>query len=238
MINKKEIPFITLTNNERLRLGEVKVEINGELTLQRFNFGISVANRTSIINHLIKKNNFRNYLEIGVRDLRNFEKINIENKIGVDPHPLKTNNNILRIDSDNFFLENKKKFDIIFIDGLHLEYQVDNDLKNSLKFLSDNGYIVMHDCNPPSEFHQREVYEVDGKFPSWNGTTWKSYAKLRINNQNLTMSCVNCDWGVGIINRGFQNKYKTVKKIDYSLLEDNRLKLLNLISVKEFIESY
>ena len=52
------------------------------------------------------------------------------------------------------------------------------------------------------------------------------------------MSCVNCDWGVGIINRGFQNKYKTVKKIDYSLLEENRLKLLNLISVKEFIENY
>ena len=26
----------------------------------------------------------------------------------------------------------------------------------------------MHDCNPPTEFHQRENYEVDGQFPSWN----------------------------------------------------------------------
>ena len=236
MTDKAKIPFIKLLNKEKLYLGEVKNTINGELTLQNFNFGICIANRTSIINHLIKKNNFQNYLEIGVRDLRNFEKINIKNKIGVDPHPLKISNQIISTDSDNFFLKNKKNFDLIFIDGLHLEYQVDNDLKNSLKFLTDDGYIVMHDCNPPSEFHQREVYEVDGKFPSWNGTTWKSYAKLRINNQNLEMWCVNCDWGVGIIKKGFQNRYKTNNIINYSLLKKNRSKLLNLISVKKFIE--
>ena len=44
----------------------------------------------------------------------------------------------------------------------------------------------MHDCNPPSEFHQREDSVVNGN-PNkpWNGTTWKSYAKQRINNENI-----------------------------------------------------
>ena len=238
MISNEQNPFITFSNNKKLYVGEVLKQINGELTLQKFEFGLSVANRTSIINHLIKKNKLKNYLEIGVRDLRNFEKIIIKNKTGVDPNPLKTDRSIVKDSSNNFFLRNKEIFDIIFIDGLHLEHQVDIDLKNSLNFLSKNGYIIMHDCNPPSEFHQREVYEVDGKFPSWNGTTWKSYAKLRMNDENLKMNCVDCDWGVGIIEKGFQEKFHTKEKINYKLLEKERSELLNLISVKKFIEIY
>ena len=216
MNNKEKTPFINISNNKKLYLGEIIKQINGELTLQNFEFGLSVANRTSIINHLIKKNNLKNYLEIGVRDLRNFEKIIIENRVGVDPYPLKMNGYIVKTDSNNFFLNNKEIFDIIFIDG----------------------YIIMHDCNPPSAFHQREVYEVNGKFPAWNGTAWKSYAKLRIFNRNLNMSCVDCDWGVGVIKKGFQKKFETKREINYSLLEQERSKLLNLISVNNFIKTY
>ena len=47
----------------------------------------------------------------------------------------------------------------------HLEYQVDKDIDESIKFLSKDGFIILHDCNPPSEFHQRENYEINGKFP-------------------------------------------------------------------------
>ena len=148
------------------------------------------------------------------------------------------NGGIVKTDSNNFFLNNKEIFDIIFIDGLHLENQVDLDLKNSLNFLSKDGYIIMHDCNPPSAFHQREVCEVNGKFPAWNGTAWKSYAKLRIFNGNLNMSCVDCDWGVGVIKKGFQKKFETKREINYSLLEQERSKLLNLISVNNFIKTY
>ena len=92
--------------------------------------------------------------------------------------------------SPEFFNKNKDFFDIIFIDGLHLEYQVDKDIEGSLKFLSKDGFIILHDCNPPTEFQQRENYEVDGKFPPWNGTVWKSFAKLRMTNSNLMMCCV------------------------------------------------
>jgi len=96
----------------------------------------------------------------------------------------------------------------------------------------------MHDCNPPTEFHQREEYEVDGKLPPWNGTTWRSYAKLRMKEQNLSMYCIDCDWGVGIIKKGKQNLFKNNNKLSYLTLHKNRKILLNLISVKDFIENF
>ena len=60
--------------------------------------------RSHIINHLIEKYDCKNYLEIGVRKPhRNFDKIKIENKVGVDPAPKTTNKNIYIGTSDDFF---------------------------------------------------------------------------------------------------------------------------------------
>ena len=230
--------FIKLPNGDTLYENEVKKIINGELTIQKFINGFQLASRTSIINHLIILYDFKTYLEIGVRDSRNFDKINIEKKLGVDPNPLKKDSQILTLTSNKFFETNKIKFDIILIDGLHLEYQVDKDIQNSLKTLNNNGVIIMHDCNPPTKFHQRENYEVNGKFPAWNGTTWRSFAKLRINNDDLNMCCVDCDWGIGIIKKGSQKIFKIKQDLSYELLEKKRKKLLNLISVSEFIQEF
>jgi hypothetical protein len=77
-VNK--LPFLKLTNGEILKAGDVKKTINGELTLQKFSYGFDIGSRTSIINHLIHKHKLNNYLEIGVRDGRNFDKIVIKIK--------------------------------------------------------------------------------------------------------------------------------------------------------------
>ena len=231
-------PYLKLNNGEILRVGDVKKTIQGELTIQQFSYGVDLASRTSVINHLINKYNLNNYLEIGVRDGRNYDKIVINNKTGVDPNPTKDIDGLYKLTSDEFFKINKTKFDLIFIDGLHLEQQVDKDLKESLKILSDNGFIIMHDCNPPTEFHQREHYEVNGQFPPWNGTVWKSFVKLRIKTVNLDLSCVDCDWGVGIIRKKQQSNFKYSGELDFQFLDKNRTKLLNLISVNNFITNY
>ena len=68
-------PYLKLNNGEVLKVGEVKKTIQGELTIQQFSYGFDLASRTSIINHLIDKYNLNNYLEIGVRDGRNYDKI-------------------------------------------------------------------------------------------------------------------------------------------------------------------
>ncbi len=233
-----KLPFLKLNNGEILNAGEVKKTINGELTIQKFSYGFDVASRSAVINHLIHKHNLNNYLEIGVRDGRNFNKINITQKTGVDPDPTKQIVNLFKMTSDEFFKKNKNFFDIIFIDGLHLEHQVDKDIKNSLNFLSDDGFIIMHDCNPPTQFHQRENYEIEGKLPPWNGTVWKSFAKLRIHNPYLNLCCVDCDWGIGVIRKGVSSNFVFSGQLDYHFLDLNRRELLNLISVSNFINSY
>ena len=102
--------------------------------------------------------------------------------------------------------------------------------------LSKDGYIILHDCNPPTEFHQRENYEVNGSYPTWNGTTWKSYAKIRMTDESLSLYCINCDWGVGVIRRGKAKLFPLNKNLEFEFLERNRKELLNLISVKKFLE--
>ena len=228
--------YIKLNNGEILKFGEVKKIDSGELTFQRFFYGYDIASRTSIINHLIQKNNLKSYLEIGVRDGKNYNKILAPYKVGVDPYPRKLINGLRKVTSDDFFKNNNEIFDIIFIDGLHLDTQVDKDIKNSLSYLSKDGYIILHDCNPPTEFHQRENYEVNGSYPTWNGTTWKSYAKIRMTNENLSLYCINCDWGVGVIRRAKQKLFPLNKNLEFEFLERNRKELLNLISVKIFLE--
>ena len=97
----------------------------------------------------------------------------------------------------------------------------------------------MHDCNPPTAFHQRAYFEVDGKFPTWNGTVWKAWVEARCKQSDLSMAVVNTDWGVGIIQRGTQELYPVnVQKIDYDNFDEDREVILNLISVEEFIERY
>ncbi len=234
----EKFPIIKFKNGEIIKFKQTKRVMSGELTLQKFSHGFDLGSRTSIINHLIKKYNFEKYLEIGVRKGNNFKKIIAKHKTAVDPSPLFHSENLFQITSDEFFKRNKMKFDIIFLDGLHLEYQVDKDIINSLKVLKDDGMIIMHDCNPPTSFHQREKYEVNGTFPPWNGTVWKSFVKLRMKNSLLKLHCVDCDWGVGIITKGKSKLLDNIQHLDYTNLEKDRVNLLNLISVERFLELY
>jgi hypothetical protein len=114
-----------------------KGDIKGEIGKFKFSYGKDKINRTSIINHLIKKYNVKNYLEIGIRDGANFNQIKLKNKYGVDPEPSSDckGESIFLMTSDEYFdyiKESKIKFDLIFIDGLHLEEQVTKDIQNSL----------------------------------------------------------------------------------------------------------
>ena len=192
--------------------------------------------RYDIINALIEKHDYKSYLEIGVRRAGSmFENVKIGQRTGVDPDPKAQADHCMT--SDAFFAENDKTFDIVFIDGNHTGDQVKVDIKNSLHWLAPNGVIVLHDMNPPTMFHAREVYEVDGRFPSWNGSSWKGYAWARVNRPDLNMCVVDTDWGVGIIHRGNQRTIDLAAPT-YSDLEADRKGILNLISVTEFLDLY
>ena len=93
--------------------------------------------RWDLIEYLIKKNNYSDYLEIGCDQDQLFSKIKINNKKGVDP----VSGGNIRKTSDDFFKVNDEMFDIVFIDGLHTYDQVKKDILNSVDCLKENGII-------------------------------------------------------------------------------------------------
>ena len=52
---------------------------------------------------------------------------------------------VCRSTSDVFFINNKYKFDLIYIDGNHLYDFVKKDISNSLNFINKEGIIVLDD---------------------------------------------------------------------------------------------
>lgn len=181
----------------------------------------SVKTRTEIINYFFASRNYSRYLEIGVNSERsNFNQIKSKHKVGVDPKPVSTYVGT----SDEFFRQNKDIFDVIFIDGLHIEEQVIKDIANAKKCLSPMGVIVIHDCLPPTKWHQRKPSEyVIGE--AWNGTVWK--AALREFNQSESKCyIVNVDWGCGVMDFRYKQQpldKKLPEKLDY----DRHYALLN-----------
>ena len=199
--------------------------------------------RVDIINHLIEKFNYVNYLEIGVSRGECIRKVNAEHKDGVDPGHERQNPPEVNypITSDKFFnliREHDIKYDIIFIDGLHYDYQVYSDIKNALNHITDGGVILCHDMNPKWSIVQFK--KATTGCSSWNGDCWKAWMKLRSELDNYKMEVVDTDHGVGIIKKGKQNCISLPKDafdLDFDYLNNNRKKLLNLISVEDFLNN-
>jgi hypothetical protein len=204
--------------------------------------------RYDLMNKIIKRFGFKNYLEIGVCVPSDcFDRIEIGDKVGVDPGLENPENPVkYQMDSDTFFqmlesglldLPRDHKWDLIFIDGLHISHQVLKDIENSLSHLKDGGYIMLHDCNPPAYFNQREDYYIDGKQMPWTGTVWKAIYYLRAHRSDLKVCVLNTDWGVGVIRREnsqtipFSNQF-----YEFNSMASDRRKNIGLIEVSEFDE--
>ena len=106
--------------------------------------------RWDLIEYLIEKNNYSDYLEIGCDQDQLFSKIRINNKKGVDP----VSGGNIRKTSDDFFQANDEMFDIIFIDGLHTYDQVKKDILNSVDFELEYGKATI-------EVHKDSINEKD-----------------------------------------------------------------------------
>ena len=160
--------------------------------------------RIEIINSLIKKNGYKTYLEIGVNTPAqpgySHESIEVETKHGVDPNVDTT----FKMTSDNFFDQNTKTYDIIFVDGLHIFDQAHRDIVNGLKFLNNGGTIAVHDCNPRREITQRPIRASS----VWHGDVWKAILKLRMENPNIEIYTINADEGCAIIKKGHQELFR------------------------------
>ena len=145
---------------------------------------------------MASKYSLNNYLEIGVQSKsQNYNKIICPNKTGVDPAVVEPG--IARMTSDAYFnlIENNNplpSFDLIFIDGDHTKEQVKRDFENSLRFLSDTGFIVIHDVLPENEagtIVPRETKQWWGDVYKW-AMTIKTYGNTRVKTFNIDNGCM------------------------------------------------
>jgi predicted O-methyltransferase YrrM len=117
---------------------------------------------TNFIKWLIKLTNCKSYLELGIEYGINIENIKNEVDIcvGVDIKDEFNTDGIefYKMTTDDFFKENNKNFDIIFIDANHDFKQVKKDFDNSLKILNKYGIIIIHDTDPIIEYLTRKEH--------------------------------------------------------------------------------
>ena len=182
-------------------------------------------NRMSFISLAIQK--FRNceYLEIGCASNVCFSSIPLINKTGVDPE----NGGNIRDTSDNFFKNNKKNFDVIFIDGLHQYEQCRKDIINSLKVLNENGFIFLHDMIPRT-WIEENVPRLESV---WSGNVWKVALEL-IKTKGIDFFVIKADHGVGVIKKKEEN---VVYHDDYENIKNLKFKdFLNLNEKIKYIE--
>lgn len=180
--------------------------------------------RIELIQGLIDKNGYKSYLEIGVNTPMqpgySHDSIKVDIKHGVDPNV----DTSYRMTSDDFFKQNKNKYDIIFIDGLHLWEQCARDTISSLLILNDGGTIVVHDCNPTTEITQRRERASD----AWHGDVWKAIVQVQMID-DVIVQTIDTDEGCAVITKGKRNSF--------DFLDKNRKALLNLITVEQWKQS-
>lgn len=200
--------------------------------------------RTEIINFCINKYKLTNYLEIGVATGENIKNIFIKNKDGVDPGLGDYSINLspfvnYKMKSDDFFYHIKnlnKKYDFIFIDGLHHTDQVDKDLQNAFDYLSENGIVMLHDTMP-TKYEEQVVPRITR---TWTGDVWKSVVKLRFSDQNISIMTLDTDHGCTLLKRGKQHLYNETTldtALSYEYFKEHKNKLMNVVSFDFFKET-
>jgi len=157
-------------------------------------FNSSMTQRHDIININTKPNHY--YLEIGIEYGHTYKNVHFKNKVGIDPDPKFKDSGVLTLTSDDFFKKNSnKKFDVIFIDGMHQVEYIINDFKNSMICLNEGGTIFIDDIIPHCHDEQlkipkRHYFEKDilKYAEEWTGDIWKFVYYL------LQNHCTNIDF--------------------------------------------
>ena len=183
-----------------------------------------------LINDLISDLNYKSYLELGVSVGESWKLISCENKIGVDNNINVANefDGVIHATTDDYFLNNKDKFDLIYIDALHEKNQVYKDFKNSFNVLNDSGVIIFHDVNP-FDISQTHFNNSGDVFELWIELA-KTYKVYIIKNEYDGDS-------VGIFIKSKNSKFIDIEVKDYTyqFFSENREDFISYLNYEEII---
>jgi hypothetical protein len=205
--------------------------------------------RYDVINYFAKRQRAKRYLEIGTRGGRTLQRVQVAHKVGVDPSPGPAGPGctVYTKSSDEFFAMSDERFELIFIDGLHLAEQVLRDIWNSVAALAPGGAILLHDCSPPSE--ERASRDVGmANRGAWNGDVWKAIAYFRSHQPDVFCRVLDLDQGIGVLLPRADDRLPPLDpaleadaeryfaSLAWSDLEQNRGELLGLIPDRAMLE--
>ncbi len=223
-------------------------------------------NRLEIVQMLLRQRKRNNYLEIGVFNGHIFFRIRSTFKLAVDPdfrfdkirktgktilNPYNLYNQYFQKTSDDFFSQDaptvlaEKKIDVALVDGMHDYDFALRDAENTLRYLSDDGVIVMHDCNPQTREAACSFAEWNARSftGTWNGDVWKAILHLRSTRNDINVFVLDCDHGLGIVTRKkpasmLSYTPEAINNFTYEDFNANREKWLNLKPPNYFYEYF
>jgi SAM-dependent methyltransferase len=183
-------PYMDLTAQERKAL-RAHYAVNAYSRRFDWNWREIHVNRIAAMNRIVDTlSRDAAYLEIGCDANTLFDAIPLADKTGVDPARGGTH----RMTSDAFFAQNDRKFDLIWIDGLHEYHQVHRDVANALAALKPGGWIGLHDMLP-LDWLQEHMPRIH---PGWTGDVWKVAFEI-VATPGLDFRMVTIDHGVGLL---------------------------------------
>ena len=222
--------------------------------------------RLECIKSLMKKKNLKGYLEIGVSNGHILFRVKSNFKIAVDPafffdnarkigktflNPYNLFNRYFRKTSDDFFEQDapsvfeKRKAELALIDGMHVYELALRDVENTLRYMDEEGVIIMHDCNPQDRAAacSFDEWKARGFKGAWNGDVWKTILHLRCLRSDLTVFVLDCDHGLGIITKKRNEKamhfsMNDIQKLTYDDFDANRKAWLDLRPAGYFYEYF
>jgi len=198
--------------------------------------------RRNIINDLIVKLNFENYLELGIRTKETFNSVICKNRMSVDcenkwePTYCYTIDDFFKLLDGGFLdIDKNYKWDLIFIDACHKAEYVYRDTLNSVRHLNDKGILVLHDVFPVKwEF----TIEDDQ-----NGTAWKVVPYILKYHPELNVCVIpERNGGCGIVTKNLGKLRENCLDKDFNVFYDfylmdvNRKKSQNIIVYSDLID--
>ncbi len=228
--------------------------------------------RLELLTKLIAKFNPCTYAEIGCFDGELFRQLHPARGMAVDPTPnipwkermswylpgASTKRRYIQATSDAFFADphpwvKKYGIQVAFIDGLHTAEQVFIDVQNTLKWLSPDGVMVLHDTNPrhagmayPTTSYEQAKADyrkglVDESWSwEWCGDVWKAVLQVRMEIPGLRVHTLADDYGLTVIWREegaqvWSGPGREIGKLVYDDLAASREEWLQIIGVNELM---
>ena len=197
--------------------------------------------KQDIVNYLISKYNLKSYLEISTPTTSGvYQDIICNDKTilfySINQPMVRTDIDIIPLD-DYKNIKFDKKFDIIFVDPYHTFEQTNHDLEFAYGLLSENGFIVVHDCYTTL----KELYNIEYQDEGWCGETYKSFINFNINHPEYQLFVIDCDFGCGIISKNKKRRKLYDKKLDDITLNNfltNPDEFITLLNENEFFIHY